>query len=121
MMEKRFRAWSIAGQSFIYFGIDDVPSWVHPAEAEMFTGRNDKKKQKIYEGDICKFTGHSYLAVVVYEPRLSSFGFDSRTSETINNPDAFMMWDDCEVVGNIYENPDLILQNLPAFRLNKVK
>lgn len=84
-----------------YYMVDDI-------ELMRYIERRDKNNKEIYEGDICRFDGHNYLAKVVYCPEIAAFGFDSCNKETINNPKALMYWDDCEVIGNIHKNPELL-------------
>lgn len=70
-----------------------------------FTGLNDKNDQKIYEGDILKCLSNPGLirGIVVYEN--GSFGIRDNENQwqgmlANKNP--------CEVIGNIYENIDLL-------------
>lgn len=49
MREIKFRAKSIEKRDWVYFGITDVPSWVHPAEVQQYTGLKDKNGKEIYE------------------------------------------------------------------------
>lgn len=68
-----------------------------------FTGLKDKNGKECYEGDIV--TNGGIVAEVVYA--LGSTGFELRTKKGkfVGSPTS---WENIEVVGNIYENPDLI-------------
>ena len=84
-----------------------------------FTGLFDKQGVEIYEGDICRCYGGiqafgQYEYSGIYEVKYTGNGFDMikdncgygwGLSETI---------DEIEVIGNIYENPELLNDELKA-------
>lgn len=68
-----------------------------------YTGLKDKNGKEIYEGDILKGTfygfpiiEHDYVFSVYWDERHKSFMTD------------YFEPTECEVIGNIYENPELI-------------
>lgn len=75
-----------------------------------FTGLTDKNGKEIYEGDILKITAFwdnelFYGCPVVFDEGM--FGFKIKEYTTVNNVmdiSAFIT----EVIGNIYENPELL-------------
>lgn len=72
-----------------------------------FTGLKDFKNQPIYEGDIVRYTGSHYQYMTVnYNPRIAAFCAGNRTF----NLDGFssVFTDEIEVVGNIFETPELL-------------
>ena len=73
-----------------------------------FTGLLDKDGKEIYEGDICKakYAGSSereYKNKIEWNESECSFSF-------ANAP--LWAWEKIEVIGNIYQNPELIKQHL---------
>lgn len=83
-----------------------------------YTGIIDKNGAEIYEGDIIqgsvRASGDYAKYVVEWDKTYSSFicGFIKRVSfgcETHNHPLGELRFD-CEVIGNIHENPELLEQ-----------
>jgi len=71
-----------------------------------YTGLKDKNDKEIYEGDVCKstYTDHKpSIGVVQY--------FDEDWGYSIKDDipgDEIRYWETVEIIGNIYENPELI-------------
>ena len=75
-----------------------------------FTGLHDKNGKEIYEGDIIQWGGQNEPMVVAWSDKYASFGIHRSGwmymhffGEAVDNTD-------CEVIGNIYQNPELIKQ-----------
>ncbi len=71
-----------------------------------FTGLKDKNKKEIYEGDVvewcwCGMT-KTTLTTIVFERGKWTFGGEGFPEELFGNKNS------CEVIGNIYENPELL-------------
>lgn len=74
-----------------------------------FTGLKDKNEKEIYEGDIVraksKFVSVNYE--VYWEDRLCQFRLCARHDKQYDKTHDLYIWAD-EVIGNIYENPELL-------------
>jgi uncharacterized phage protein (TIGR01671 family) len=79
-----------------------------------FIGLKDKNLNLIFDGDIVKaedeMNGHKFNGIVKYFPRLAYFAL-----EIIGDPDNGHLRlndtkrDELEVIGNIYQNPELLV------------
>src|SRR5690606_17917817 len=83
---------------------DDYHEW----EIMQFTGLHDKNGKEIYEGDIIQWGGENEPMVVAWSDKYASFGIHRSGwmymhffGEAVDNTD-------CEVIGDIYSNPELI-------------
>lgn len=69
------------------------------------TGLKDKNSKLIYEGDICKYKFEEIgeqKAIIYFNKELCSF-----LAKPLNDFQ-YIRINDCEVIGNIYENPELL-------------
>ena len=110
MREIKFRAWN--KESKFMFKIFDstthqdwfLSSWKERHEITQYTGLNDKNGKEIYEGDIFETTS-GVVAVVEWENNGRFLGFTVESERKIvyvgREPKV-------EVIGNIYENPELL-------------
>jgi len=113
----KFRAWDLFNGEMAYsdkyphiakffFYVDSLLAGENGIELMQFTGLLDKNGKEIYEGDITKdSTG---VCLIDWNDKLASFclrrngwAFDHFFGEAVDPSDV-------EVIGNIYENPELL-------------
>lgn len=97
--------------------INDSFGWIDEVVEMQFTGIKDKNGKDIYEGDILQFViskGKNWIGAVEY----CKAGYDSilaffpmRAGETYNQ--YYGSWykgnnANCIIIGNIYQNPELL-------------
>lgn len=86
----------------------EVNYFVDPETIGQYTGLKDKNGTKIYEGDIAKFKfkGKWVIGQIIYE--YCRFAILSKgVGYSITN--IFLYKNvDCEIIGNIYDNPELL-------------
>src|SRR3990172_9291204 len=111
--EIKFRAWILSNPKG-YMAIQGEPdletlkSFIfHYGDKDLmqYTGIKDKNGKEIYEGDICSFKGGKYE--IQYGETLMGFFqkmVPKHTGHFLQNQNM----NKCEVIGNIYENPELV-------------
>lgn len=102
--EIKFRVWSLNEKLFHYFDVYEGCSGIYGATAEpqQFTGLKSKNGKEIFEGDIV--TGYFDMGPA---------GFIKHTAPIEFNLERGYQWEywelkSLEVIGNIFENPDLL-------------
>ena len=71
---------------------------------EQYTGLKDKNDKEIYEGDILK-TKDGYICFVVWS--ILAWVVESPGSQS-QDLELESFYNECEVIGNIHENPELL-------------
>ncbi len=125
MKEIKFRAWDIEWKRFYYLvltkeGVSDTINRNAPvgklSEWYQYTGLKDKDDADIYEGDIVRFGTAGFFPKIQGDTRVVEFHdgcycINGKRHDYMNKTDyiLFGMWQTMpEVIGNIYENPELL-------------
>ena len=86
---------------------------VRPETVGQFTGFYDKDSKEIYEGDVVKFEELPYI--VKWNEKRGCFIYENDlTYNSLRNSDI------CEIVGNIYDSPELF-KNLQSEFLKNIR
>jgi len=108
----KFRAWYLTEERYYYFTLSEYANdysiryKVQNSDKELYTGLKDKTGKEIYEGDIVEFSkgigqiiysGGEYS--IEYNNDLFNLGFHHHNNEI-------------KIVGNIYENPELLKEKV---------
>ena len=133
MREIKFRAWDKENKKMIYqdplLAFHRFMTWVDSHVYEegklmpyimlQYTGIKDKNGNPIYEGDIMEYKGHKCIECgqhVKYPNHnpYTVFWTEHEVGFVCENDDNYMsprIWGkDMEVIGNIYEHPELLAQ-----------
>ena len=124
MREIKFRAWDkekkIIGNVLgidilhkeIFFSNENVDCYEHTdfkdIELMQYTGLKDMKGKEIYEGDIVKLRANHGIGVVKYYDEWGAFVVEYIKPRPLAVLGMNYYKEDIEVIGNIYENPELI-------------
>jgi hypothetical protein F3_00892 len=105
--------WEIRPASVRQYGLSGEPElceWGGSYKTSISTEIKDKNGREIYEGDIVKYNdagGETHTRVIKYDDEMGAFCCDRGAYV-----DYFTCMWEIEVVGNIYENPGLLKDNL---------
>jgi len=129
--ELKFRVWDKAENEFSDVSEYDSWNWFdrfrdpkipETLTIQQYTGIKDKNETEIYEGDIIQYQDGSYQSPkydkVVVEWRSENDGYDYNGWKLI---DTFLQGGECEVIGNIFENKDLLEKQPDPFALNMLE
>ena len=121
MKEYKFRIYSFISKSFIYFDIYDYPQGIAGgvSEPQQYLGRKDVDGQDIYDGDLVELhtaANDHAVAVKGYHYGLYQIYWDQKYKLKEIKPNWFfeVVDNDCanfnimKVVGNVFENPELL-------------
>lgn len=87
----------------IYDGAIKDGYWSNPMQ---YTGINDKNGKEIYEGDI--FDHIATYGVIIFEDGMFTFDMSEKMNFGYRQPLCYIDTNFGVVVGNIYENPELL-------------
>lgn len=104
----KFKAWDKENKKMLKHHEINF-NWLQTGDFDYFipmqyTGLNDKNKKPIYEGDILSMHNGQYNSQVIWDT-------DGYVADHIGNggSESITTWiEDCEIIGNIYENPELL-------------
>ena len=111
MREIKFRAWKQSQNKMLSWNevcetgkLEDILNgvWLQPMQ---FTGMHDKNGEEVYEGDIWERVG--FIAVVEWAYASWHLQY-TNNSKSIQYPNFHSNIGDGKVIGNIYENRDLL-------------
>lgn len=124
-MIPRYRAWDSAKKKFVeHFFITDnglicnmeeptlgyrLPIPIEKSELTLMqsTGLFDKNGKEIFDGDVVKMAKDVYSEPTYYEV-VRHRGGAYRLESKKHGCELWLRHADCEVVGNVYENPELL-------------
>lgn len=104
----KFRFWNKGFSRF--YGLQEYPFDTKNYIVSQFTGLQDSKGKEIYEGDYISYGGNpievKYGEISIYENKFIGF-----YANLVNDIPTLINSDNsktCKVIGNIFENPELI-------------
>lgn len=118
MREIKFRAWDEQNKVMEYkVNVNDGKpvkygyQWfnhgntIHDSELMQYTGLKDKNGKEIYEGDLIK-VDDEHLYIICF--RVQDSGYIGSNEYGYDEQDLCYLACNYEVIGNIYENPELL-------------
>ena len=128
MREHKYRAWNKKGKRWLGMNlqmsvVDGLLWWQYGYGCEIlsaeerenielvqYTNEKDKHKNKIYEGYILKYNNEKYPSssgIYIIKWSNKECGFTCEREKPYNYL-LSRVWCECEIIGNIYENPELL-------------
>ena len=112
MREIKFRCWDGTNKKFTYWAWDNegfnLAFCLDPqigVKVSQYTGLKDRNGKEVYEGDLINWGGLKPLQIAWKDPGFAAQGFGSKDILVLNQEGMGYLG---EVIGNIYENNDLL-------------
>jgi uncharacterized phage protein (TIGR01671 family) len=115
-MELKFRAWEKSLKEMIPVHSIDFQTkminargawrWLHEVELMQYIGLHDKNGKDGYEGDVIREPDSGSMGVIVYCD--GQFTIDWKLNKGFYNNILKYHLPNSEIIGNIYENPELL-------------
>lgn len=87
---------------------------IDPDTLCQYTGLKDKNEERIWENDIVKDESVCLLGTVIWHcDDYVGWLLNDKYAECPQMMDKDM-WEDCEIIGNIFDNPELLEPNTPT-------
>jgi len=109
LIQNNGRPWIVGNivESDPEYIVQDFWVRVHPESVGQFTGLKDMNGEGIYEGDIFEYGGRKYV-VKFDKERAGFYPFAKGDGCGCCEDEVVRVLDDCEIIGNIFENPELL-------------
>ena len=119
MRKIKFRAWTDKGgmitpclwlDKYNHFVGEDYTNnqYGNVLDVMEFTGLHDKNGREIWQGDIINGSIRGGKNVIIFDNELAAFGYRYKTNWGLSFEFLYRNLEDIEIIGNIYENPDLL-------------
>jgi len=114
MRELKFRAWDRTYSKWRLYSLGDLVGGHTIYDEDMwncefenwcqYAGLKDKNGKEIYEGDLIKIEPYKYCGEIKWQKGQFIFNLSPLSPRPIWS----LIQQECELIGNIYENPDLL-------------
>lgn len=112
MREIKFRAWDTSFKKMQYFNQENpitFPVMNLACQLMQYTGLKDKNGKKIYEGDIVKYDKHTILQIEWLDGEACfHYKYLKSRPNVVEDIRMYRSDEEWKVIGNIYENPELL-------------
>ena len=110
MREIKFRAWDTHWRKMDFGRVDLLLRTKDDSKVMQYTGLKDKNGVEIFEGDVCKYKNSSpscpdTIFAISWDNKQTRF---CETYSTYIGDGSFLCSDKLEIIGNIYQNPELL-------------